>query len=54
VIHNAGVGNRELRVETVDGLEHVFAINILAPYLLTALIHRPRDQRQLKLPGDDN
>jgi NAD(P)-dependent dehydrogenase (short-subunit alcohol dehydrogenase family) len=42
VIHNAGVGNRELRVETVDGLEHVFAINVLAPYLLTALIHRPR------------
>ena len=42
VIHNAGVGNRELRIETVDGLEHVFAINVLAPYLLTALIHRPR------------
>src|SRR5260221_352872 len=42
VIHNAGVGNRELRSETVDGLEHVFAINVLAPYLLTALIHRPR------------
>jgi NAD(P)-dependent dehydrogenase (short-subunit alcohol dehydrogenase family) len=37
VIHNAGVGNRERRVETVDGLEHVFAINVLAPYLLTAL-----------------
>src|SRR5712692_6137683 len=28
VIHNAGVGNRELRLETVDGLEHVFAINV--------------------------
>src|ERR1700674_1551337 len=42
VIHNAGVGNRELLVETVDGLEHVFAINVLAPYLLTALIHQPR------------
>jgi NAD(P)-dependent dehydrogenase (short-subunit alcohol dehydrogenase family) len=41
VIHNAGVGNRELRVETVDGLEHVFATNVLAPYLLTALIHQP-------------
>jgi NAD(P)-dependent dehydrogenase (short-subunit alcohol dehydrogenase family) len=41
VIHNAGVGYRESRVETVDGLEHVFAINVLAPYLLTALIHRP-------------
>jgi NAD(P)-dependent dehydrogenase (short-subunit alcohol dehydrogenase family) len=42
VIHNAGVGYREPRLETLDGLEHVFAVNVLAPYLLTALIHRPR------------
>jgi NAD(P)-dependent dehydrogenase (short-subunit alcohol dehydrogenase family) len=42
VIHNAGVGYREPRVETADGLEHVFAINVLAPYLLTALITTPR------------
>jgi len=42
VIHNVAVGYREPRVETVDGLEHVFAINVLAPYLLTALIERPR------------
>jgi NAD(P)-dependent dehydrogenase (short-subunit alcohol dehydrogenase family) len=42
VIHNAGVGYRERRIETVDGLEHVFAINVLAPYVLTALIERPR------------
>jgi NAD(P)-dependent dehydrogenase (short-subunit alcohol dehydrogenase family) len=43
VIHNAGVGYREpRRIETEDGLEHVFAINVLAPYLLTALIRRPR------------
>ena len=41
VIHNAAVGYREPRIETVDGLEHVFAINSLAPYLLTALIERP-------------
>jgi NAD(P)-dependent dehydrogenase (short-subunit alcohol dehydrogenase family) len=41
VIHNAGVGYREHRIETEDGLEHVFAINVLAPYLLTALIDRP-------------
>ena len=41
VIHNAGVGDREGRIETVDGLEHIFAINALAPYLLTALIDRP-------------
>ena len=41
VIHNAGVGYREARIETIDGLEHLFAINVLAPYLLTALITRP-------------
>ena len=42
IIHNAGVGYRERRLETVDGLEHVFVINVLAPYLLTALIERPQ------------
>jgi NAD(P)-dependent dehydrogenase (short-subunit alcohol dehydrogenase family) len=42
VIHNAAVGNRESRrIETEDGLPHVFAINTLAPYVLTALIDRP-------------
>ena len=38
VIHNVGVGDRERRIETVDGLEHIFAINVVAPYLLTALM----------------
>jgi NAD(P)-dependent dehydrogenase (short-subunit alcohol dehydrogenase family) len=43
VIHNAGVGYREpRRIETEDGLSHLFAINVLAPYLLTALIERPK------------
>jgi NAD(P)-dependent dehydrogenase (short-subunit alcohol dehydrogenase family) len=42
VIHNAGVGYREPRpIRTADGLPHVFAINVLAPYVLTALIERP-------------
>jgi NAD(P)-dependent dehydrogenase (short-subunit alcohol dehydrogenase family) len=42
VIHNAGVGYRERRrIRTDDGLEHVFAINVLAQYLLTGLIERP-------------
>jgi NAD(P)-dependent dehydrogenase (short-subunit alcohol dehydrogenase family) len=41
VIHNAAVGYREARAETDDGLEHVFAINVVAPYLLTALMTRP-------------
>jgi NAD(P)-dependent dehydrogenase (short-subunit alcohol dehydrogenase family) len=43
VIHNVGVGYREpRRIDTADGLAHVFAINVLAPYLLTALMSRPR------------
>jgi NAD(P)-dependent dehydrogenase (short-subunit alcohol dehydrogenase family) len=42
VIHNVGIGDRETRrVATVDGLSHVFAVNVVAPYLLTALIDRP-------------
>jgi len=41
IIHNAGVGDRERRIETVDGIEHIFAINVLAPFLLTALIEQP-------------
>jgi NAD(P)-dependent dehydrogenase (short-subunit alcohol dehydrogenase family) len=42
VIHNAGIGYREpRRVKTADGLSHVFAINVLAPYLLTALMTPP-------------
>lgn len=43
VVHNVGVGYREpKRIETEDGLPHVFAINVMAPYVLTALIGRPR------------
>jgi NAD(P)-dependent dehydrogenase (short-subunit alcohol dehydrogenase family) len=43
VIHNAGVGYRErARSATVDGLPLVFAVNTLAPYILTALIRKPK------------
>jgi NAD(P)-dependent dehydrogenase (short-subunit alcohol dehydrogenase family) len=42
VIHNAAVGYREPRRTTIDGLPHVFAINTLAPYVLTALIAKPK------------
>jgi NAD(P)-dependent dehydrogenase (short-subunit alcohol dehydrogenase family) len=41
VIHNAAVGYREGQRLTADGLPHVFAINTLAAYILTALIERP-------------
>jgi NAD(P)-dependent dehydrogenase (short-subunit alcohol dehydrogenase family) len=43
VIHNAGIGYQERRrIETEDGLPHVFAVNTLAPYMLTALINKPK------------
>ena len=43
VIHNAGIGYREpRRIATEDGLPQVFAVNTLAPYILTALIRRPK------------
>jgi NAD(P)-dependent dehydrogenase (short-subunit alcohol dehydrogenase family) len=42
VIHNAAVGYREGHRATADGLPHVFAINTLAAYILTALIEKPR------------
>jgi NAD(P)-dependent dehydrogenase (short-subunit alcohol dehydrogenase family) len=43
VIHNAAIGYREpRRVVTEDGLSQVFAVNTLAPYILTALIKRPK------------
>jgi len=43
VIHNAGVGYQEpKRLATEDGLPHVLAVNTLAPYILTALIRRPK------------
>jgi NAD(P)-dependent dehydrogenase (short-subunit alcohol dehydrogenase family) len=43
VIHNAAVGYKEpKRIETADGLSHVFAVNTIAPYILTALIAKPK------------
>lgn len=42
VIHNAGIGYRENKlVFTADGLPPVFAVNSVAPYVLTCLITKP-------------
>ena len=42
VIHNVAVGDQERRrIVTEDGFAHVFAVNVLAPYLLTASMARP-------------
>ncbi len=43
IIHNAGVGYREpKRMTERTALPHVFAINTLAPYILTAMIEKPK------------
>ena len=43
VIHNAGIGYRQTqRVETEPGVPDIFAVNVLAPYILTVLIERPQ------------
>lgn len=42
IIHNVAIGYREAsRQTTGDGLSQLFAINVLAPYVLTAAITRP-------------
>ncbi|MFG2045308.1 SDR family NAD(P)-dependent oxidoreductase [Dactylosporangium sp. NPDC048998] len=41
VVHNAGIGGQDERRETGDGIERTFHINVLAPYVLTALMPRP-------------
>jgi len=42
VIHNAGVGGGVAgRALTADGLERIFHINVVAPYILTALMPVP-------------
>lgn len=42
VIHNAGIGGGvPERAVTADGLERIFHVNTVAPYLLTALMPRP-------------
>jgi NAD(P)-dependent dehydrogenase (short-subunit alcohol dehydrogenase family) len=42
VIHNAGVGGGGPRQTTADGYERIFAVNVLGPYLLTALMELPQ------------
>jgi NAD(P)-dependent dehydrogenase (short-subunit alcohol dehydrogenase family) len=42
VIHNAGVYGESHCVRTHDGLPQMFAVNSLAPYILTCLIRRPK------------
>jgi NAD(P)-dependent dehydrogenase (short-subunit alcohol dehydrogenase family) len=42
VVHNAGIGGGNgRRVLTADGLDPIFQVNVLAPYVLTALMQPP-------------
>jgi len=42
IIHNAGIGYQEPRRDnSIDGLPPLFAVNSLAPYILTSLIQLP-------------
>ncbi|KIS27458.1 daunorubicin C-13 ketoreductase [Arthrobacter sp. SPG23] len=41
IIHNAGVYLPHGRVSTPEGHSRTLAVNVLAPYILTALIQRP-------------
>ena len=42
VIHNAGISSTTGRSPTEEGHAAILAVNTLAPYILTALIARPR------------
>lgn len=42
VIHNVGTSGRSGAELTPDGLSPIFAVNTLAPFILTALIGKPR------------
>ena len=42
VVHNAGISSTKGRAPTPEGHAAILAVNTLAPYILTALIDRPR------------
>lgn len=42
VVHNAGLGYQMPETKTADGIATVFAVNSLAPYILTCLMDRPK------------
>jgi NAD(P)-dependent dehydrogenase (short-subunit alcohol dehydrogenase family) len=42
VIHNAAVGYDAALTRTPDGFPDILSVNVLAPYILTAALSRPR------------
>ena len=55
IIHNAGIGfgSTSSRKMTSDGISEVFAVNTLAPYILTCLMHKPK-ARMLYMSSDSH
>lgn len=58
VIHNAGLGPGNQDRKTEDGLQSTFAVNVLAPYILTCLMDKPKRllylSSGLQSGGDDS
>ena len=59
VVHNAGIGSRSATSgDTSTGMAAIFAVNSLAPYVLTALMARPKrliyTSSGLHTGGDDS
>ena len=58
VVHNAGVGSSAPKQNTADGFAQLFAVNSLAPYVLTALMCPPKrlvyTSSMLHTGGDDS
>ncbi|KAK0930968.1 hypothetical protein LTR48_002045 [Friedmanniomyces endolithicus] len=50
VVHNAGLGPSSSGFQTADGFASTFAVNSLAPYVLTCLMNKPK--RLLYLSSD--
>jgi NAD(P)-dependent dehydrogenase (short-subunit alcohol dehydrogenase family) len=42
IVHNAGLGLSTNGEKTADGVAQIFAVNSLAPYVLTALMDKPK------------
>ncbi len=42
VIHNVAIGTNEEKIMTSDKVTKIFAVNVIAPYVLTALMAKPK------------
>ena len=58
VVHNAGLGFTGTKWKTEDGIAATFAVNTLAPYVITSLMEKPKRllylSSSLHMSGDAN